>query len=204
MRGRADFHRLLGDVEIGQLHELVIHRGQLLLDVFRRVRNFFLDPGNVEKHAAVRAAASGLDLAVDAAGHVVARQQFRRTLGVLVALRVAPAFLGIGRGLRFVIVRNVVVHEALAVLVAQHAAFAAHAFGHENAHDARRPDHAGRMKLDELHVEQFRARVIRQRNAVAGAFPGIAGDLDTRGPTRRWHSTTAFALKIRKRPRSRS
>ena len=31
------------------------------------------------------------------------------------------------------------------------------------------------MKLNELHVEQFRARMIRQRNAVAGAFPGIAG-----------------------------
>jgi hypothetical protein len=53
--------------------------------------------------------------------------KFRRTLRVLVVLRVAPAFFGIGRGLRLVIVRNVVIHEALAVLVAQHAAFAAHA-----------------------------------------------------------------------------
>ena len=92
MRGRADFHRLLGDVEVRQLHELVIHRGQLLFDVLRRVRDLFLDPRNVEEHAAVRAAATGLHFAVDAAGDVVARQQFRRALGIFVALRVAPAF----------------------------------------------------------------------------------------------------------------
>ena len=108
MGGRADFHRLLGDVEIGQLHELVVHRRQLLLDVLRGVRNLFLDPGNVEEHAAVRAAAAGLDLAVDAAGHVVAGEQLRRAFGILVALRIAPAFLGIGGGLRFVILRDVV------------------------------------------------------------------------------------------------
>ena len=44
-------------------------------------------------------------------------------------------------------------------------------------HHARRPDHAGRMKLHELHVQQFRAGVIGERLAVAGVFPGIAGDL---------------------------
>ena len=32
------------------------------------------------------------------------------------------------------------------------------------------------MKLDEFHVQQFRARMIRERNAVARAFPGIARD----------------------------
>ena len=32
------------------------------------------------------------------------------------------------------------------------------------------------MELDEFHVQQFRARVVREGNAVAGAFPGIAGD----------------------------
>ena len=80
--------------------------GQLLLDVLRRVRNLFLDPRDVEEHAAVRAAATGLHLAVDAARDVIAREQFRRTARVLVVLRVAPAFLGIGRGLVFVIVRE--------------------------------------------------------------------------------------------------
>ena len=72
---------------------------------------------------------------------------------------------------------NVVEHEPLAVLVPQDAAFAAHAFGDENALHARRPDHAGGVELDELHVEQFGARMIGERVAVAGAFPGIAGDL---------------------------
>ena len=52
-------------------------------------------------------------------------------------------------------------HETLALLVREDAAFAAHAFGDENAHHARRPDHAGGMKLDELHVDQFRAGVDR-------------------------------------------
>ena len=37
-----------------------------------------LDPGDVEEDAAVRAAAAFLDLADDAAGDVVARQQLRR------------------------------------------------------------------------------------------------------------------------------
>ena len=93
MRRRADFHRFLGDVDVGQLLELMIHARQLLLDVLRRVRNFFLDPRDVEEHAAVRAAAARLDFAIDAAGHVVAREQLGRPARVLVALRVAPAFL---------------------------------------------------------------------------------------------------------------
>ncbi len=42
---------------------------------------------------------------------------------------------------------------------------------------AGRPDHAGRMELHELHIEQRRARVIRERMAVAGVFPTVAGDL---------------------------
>ena len=61
--------------------------------------------------------------------------------------------------------------------VLQHAAFAAHALGDENALDARRPDHPGRMELDELHVDELGARAIRQRVAVAGAFPAVARDL---------------------------
>ena len=38
VRGRADFHRLLGDVEVGQLLELVVHARQLALDVRLAVR----------------------------------------------------------------------------------------------------------------------------------------------------------------------
>ena len=64
------------------------------------------------------------------------------------------------------------------LLVAQDAAFAAHAFGDEDAAHARRPDHAGRMELDELHVLQLGAGVVGERVAVAGVFPAVAGDLE--------------------------
>ena len=125
----------------------------------------------------MRRAAPGLDFAVDAARDVIARQQLGRTPGGLVALRVAPALFRIRRGLRLVVVGDVVEHEAAAFAVLQHAAFAAHAFGDEDALHARRPDHPGRMELDELHVDQLGAGAIRQRVAVAGAFPAVAGDL---------------------------
>ena len=78
MRRRADLHRLFRDVDVGQLFELVIHARQLLFDVFLGVRHFFLDPGNVEIHTAVRTAAPGLDFPHNAAGDVIAREQFRR------------------------------------------------------------------------------------------------------------------------------
>ena len=79
-------------------------------------------------------------------------EQLGRAARVLVALRVAPAFFLVVGGLALVVLRDVVEHEALAFLVAQHAAFAAHALGDEDAAHARRPDHAGRMELHELHV----------------------------------------------------
>ena len=40
-----------------------------------------------------------------------------------------------------------------------------------------RPDHAGGMKLHELHVEQFGAGAVGEREPVAGVFPTVAGDL---------------------------
>ena len=81
-------------------------------------------------------AAARLHLAVDAARDVIARQQLRRTTGGLVALRVAPAFFRVRGRLRLVVVGDVVEHEAAAFAVLQDAAFAAHAFGDENALDA--------------------------------------------------------------------
>ena len=126
----------------------------------------------------MRTAAARLDFAIDAARDVIAREQFGRTARVLVALRVAPAFFfGVG-GLRFVEVGNVVEHEAAAFAVAQNAAFAAHAFGDQDAAHADRPHHAGRMELHELHVHQFGAGAIRERVAVARVFPTVAGDLE--------------------------
>ncbi len=66
----------------------------------------------------MRSTAAFLHLAVDAAGHVVAGEELGRAAAFLVALGVFPAFLfGVG-GLRFVIGRDVVEHEALAVFVA--------------------------------------------------------------------------------------
>ena len=97
---RADLHRLLRDVDVGQLLELVVHRRELLLDVLGRAAR-----GDVEEDAAVRRAAAGLHLGVDrarddvarrAAPACAARSTFRRRL-------VEPAIgllLGVGRLVR--------------------------------------------------------------------------------------------------------
>src|SRR5207249_2321417 len=140
VRGGADFHWLRGDVDVAQFLELVIHARQLLLDVLRRIGNLLLDPGDVEVDAAVRTAAACLDFAHDAAGDVVAREEFRGALGVAVALTIAPAFFGVLGGLVLIVVGDVVVHELLTLVVEQDAAFAAHAFRDENALHAKGPD----------------------------------------------------------------
>ena len=184
--GRADLHRHAGDVDVRQLLELVVHAGELLLDVLGPLGEALLDPGDVEEDAAVRAAAPLAHLFHDLARHVVAGEELGRTARVLVPLRVLPPlFLAVGR-LRFVVVRDVVEHEALAVLVAQHAPLAAHALGHEDPLHRRRPDHPGRVELDELHVHQIGARVVGQRVAVAGVLPAVAGDLEGAARRRRW------------------
>src|SRR5208337_5639773 len=85
--------RLKRDVDIGQLLELVIHAGQLLLNVLGGGGNTLLNPGDVEKDAAVRRTASFAHLAPNATRHVIARQQLRRAPRVLVALGIAPTFL---------------------------------------------------------------------------------------------------------------
>ena len=86
VRGRPDLHRRRRDVDVGQLHELVVHRRQLLPDVLRCVRQLFLDPGDVEVDAAVRASAPLAHLLLDAARHVVTGEQLRRPARRLVAL----------------------------------------------------------------------------------------------------------------------
>ncbi len=70
---RPDFHRRRRDIHIRQLLELVVHAGQLLLDVLGRAPR-----GDIEKHAAVRRAAAFANLAANRPGHHVARQQLRR------------------------------------------------------------------------------------------------------------------------------
>ena len=101
-----DFHRLLRDVDVAERFELVIHARQLALDVLLRVRKFLFDPGDIEINAAVRSPPPFLDLAHDAARDVIAREQFRRTPRVLVALGVTPAFLFVVGRLRFVVLRE--------------------------------------------------------------------------------------------------
>ena len=118
-----------------------------------------------------------LALADNAAGDVIACQELRGPIGGLVSLTIAPAFLGILGGLIAIRLGDIVVHELLTLAVEQSATLAADAFGDQNSLHARRPDHAGGMELDELHVLQFGAGVIGQRMAIAGAFPAIARDL---------------------------
>ena len=56
----------------------------------------------------------------------------------------------------------------------KNSALAANAFSHQNSANARRPDHSGRMELDEFHVDQLGTGVISERVAVAGSFPTVA------------------------------
>src|SRR5688572_12391862 len=125
MRCRTNLHRFFGDVNTGQFFELVVHAGQLAFDVLGGIWKFLLDPGNVQEDAAVWRSASLFDLAAYAPGNMIARKQFRRSLRILVALCISPAFLLVRAGLVSVVLRNVVEHKPAAILVAEHAALAA-------------------------------------------------------------------------------
>src|ERR1700692_321031 len=114
MRGGSDFHGLFSDVEISELLELMVHAGQLLLDVLGRVWKFFLDPRYVQENSPVRTAPAFTEFARDAAGNVIAGQQLGGPARVLVALRISPTFFGIVRSLAFIILWNILEHEALA------------------------------------------------------------------------------------------
>ena len=178
VRGGTHFHGDLCDIDIGQLFELVVHAGQLAFDMFCGFGNMLLNPRNIQKHAAMGTSPPCLHLTIDAAGYVVPREQLRRTPGVLIALRVAPAFFFGICGLRFVKVRNVIEHEALAFAVAKHTAFPAHALCDQNAAHAHGPNHAGGVELYKLHVKQFGPCAIRQGMAIARVFPAVAGYLE--------------------------
>src|SRR4051794_30344334 len=91
VRGGTDFHWYLRDVDIGELLELVVHAGQLAFDVLARIRNFFFDPRDVEEHATMWTAPPFAYFTLDAAGHVIAREQFGGAARVLVAGYIPPA-----------------------------------------------------------------------------------------------------------------
>ena len=170
----------------------------------RALGSLLLDPRDIEKDAAVRTAPPLAHLAHDAAGHVIAGQQLGRPPGVLVALGIAPALLFVVGGLAAIVLRDVVEHEATALTVAQYAAFTAHPLRHQNAAHARRPDHAGRMELHELHVLQRGAGMVGERLAVAGVFPAVARDRVRAADAARREDDRPCAGRRRNRPRSRS
>src|SRR5439155_24786933 len=69
-----DLHGLLGDVDVGQLPELVVHRGQALADVVRAAA-----ARDVEQDAARGRPPAFFDLVVDRPGDLVTGQQLWRT-----------------------------------------------------------------------------------------------------------------------------
>src|SRR5262245_1315303 len=149
---RSNFHRSCGDVDIGELLELMVHARQLLLDVFRSVGDFFFDPGDVEENTAVWASPAFLDLAHDATCDVISRQKFWRAARLLVTLAVFPAFFFVVRRLMPISFRNIIKHETPALTVSQNAALSAHAFRDQDTRNARRPNHSSGMELHELHI----------------------------------------------------
>src|SRR5204862_7606774 len=106
-----------------------------LLDVVGRTAR-----ADVEERGAVGAAAPGLDLGVDRPRDLVARQQVRRAPVVLLVLVPAVGLHLVVRGLPLEELRDVVEHEALAVLVPERAAVAATPLGDEDTPHRRRPD----------------------------------------------------------------
>src|SRR5439155_6657895 len=114
-----------------------VHARELLLDTLLRVRDSLPDPGDVQVDSAVRTASPLLDLAHDAARHVIAREQVRGTPRIAVPLRVPPPLLLVVGGLCAVILRDVVEHEASAILVEEDASLAAHPLGHQDSLAAR-------------------------------------------------------------------
>ena len=169
--GRPDLHRLLRDVDVRQLLELVVHRGQALSDVVGGPARV-----DVEEDAAVRAAPPGLDLGVDGPRHLVARQEVGGAAVVLVLVPGVGFLLVVGR-LALEVLGDVVEHEARAFGVLERAAVAAHALGDEDAAHARRPHHPGRVELDALHVDQVGARVEAEGDAVARRLPRVRREL---------------------------
>ena len=168
---RPDLHRLLGDVDVGQFAELVVHAGQAPRDVFGVAA-----AGDVEVHPAVGTSPTLLDLGVDRPRDLVAGEQVRRAADGLVVVPAVGLLLGVG-GLGAEHLRDVAEHEPLALGVAQHPSVAADPLGHEDAAHRRRPHHARRVELDELHVDEIGAGPQGEGVAVARVLPRVRRDL---------------------------
>src|SRR5947207_1559663 len=107
---------------------------------------------------------------------MIAGQKFWRPPRIFTALTITPTFFFVVRSLSAIVFRNRIEHKTATLLICQDPAFAAHAFGHQNSHHTRRPNHAGGMKLHELHVDQICTCVISERVTVAGVLPTVAGN----------------------------
>ena len=164
----AYFHRLFRDVDFREFLELVIHRRKFFLDHFCRHTRC-----DVEKHAAMRRSTACFDLCGDRSSDFVTREQLGRTTRALVACEPTVCFFDCIGCFRSEFWRDVVEHEPLAVLVLQDAAVATNAFSYKRSTHRRRPHHTRRMKLRELDVHQFCARVIRHRETIAGVLPRV-------------------------------
>src|SRR3954453_8432691 len=88
-----------------------------------------------------------------------------------------PSLVFVISGLPLIKIGDFVEHEAAALVVAEHATLAAHAFGDEDAANTDRPNHTRRVELYELHILEFCAGLIRQCVAVARVLPTVASDL---------------------------
>src|SRR5204863_3596300 len=106
---------------------------------------------------------------------MIAGQEFWRPPRIFTALTITPTFFFVVRSLSAIIFRDRIEHKTATLLIRQDPAFAAHAFGHQNSHHTRRPDHTGRVKLHELHVDQICTRVIGERLTAASVLPTVAG-----------------------------
>src|SRR5688572_22187923 len=109
--GRANLHWRCGDVDIGELLELVVHARKLFNDVLPRVGDSLPDPGDVEEDTTVWAPPPFAHFAQDAAGDVVAGQQLGGPPGALVALGIAPPLLLAVCCLAAIILGDIVEHE---------------------------------------------------------------------------------------------
>src|SRR3954464_12450668 len=178
MRRRADFHRLLGDVDVRQLLELVVHARKFFADMLFAIGELAAYPRDVEKHSSVRAAPAFAHFFHDRARDVIPGEQLGRATRILVALGVSPAFFFVVRSLVSIVLGNVGEYESATFLVDENPAFAAHAFSDQNTAHTRWPHHSRRVELNEFHVLQSGARIVRKRVPVAGVFPAVAGDAE--------------------------
>src|SRR4029450_11358791 len=108
---------------------------------------------------------------------MITGQQFRRPPRIFATLTITPAFFLVVRGLSAIIFRDRIEHKTATRLIRQDPAFTAYAFGHQNSHHTRRPEHARGHKLHAPHVDQFCPRVISEYVPVASVLPTVTGNL---------------------------